>query len=259
MLHQCVSFGDQEEAHIAYTWESLCFQPSSGYWPWVTLRTDLDDEVSGQVCGLHIPSRTLNQCSLQHYWQEICQGSFSSLHGEDFHAYPQQTPGFLWWRWQGWWGPGQHCPLDTAQIQQVYGFFFLLIFLCEICIRRVSIAVKRGWMLETQRNKINQTISSAHSVCTRSPITIKSLTTNWCHSETSLPNCTHWWDLRTLEWTRSWISQPNKTIHCLQTLASPSQVSEFAHQQCNKEPLHWQKQTKFQVETLSSSYYPTTH
>lgn len=43
-------------------------------------------------------------------------------------------------------------------------------------------------MLKTQGKKRNQTISSAHSVCTRTGTTIKSRTTNWCHSETSVPN-----------------------------------------------------------------------
>lgn len=130
--------------------EILCFQPSSAYWPWVTLRTDLDDEVSGQVCGLQVPSRTLNQC--QHYWQEICQGSFSSLHREDFPAYPRQTPGFLWWHWQL---VRARSTVSTWHWSDPASLWisFLNIFLCEICIRRASIAVRLWKGVECRRHK----------------------------------------------------------------------------------------------------------
>lgn len=146
---------------------------------------------------------------------------------------------------------------SSKSMDSFFHYFFCVKYILEESVLLWTCEKRLNSGDKNKQNKLNNLISpsSLHKITNNNKVSDYKL----CHSKTSLPNCTHWWDLGNLEWARSWISQPNKTIHCLQTLASPSQVSEFAHQQCNKELLHWQKQTKFQVETVSSSYHPTTH
>lgn len=60
-------------AGVLELWVFLRLQPC------VTPGTDLAGEVSSEVCGLQVPSRTVNQSFQPHFWPENCKDSFPSL------------------------------------------------------------------------------------------------------------------------------------------------------------------------------------